>query len=102
MTLLTFCQDVADAIGIVRPPSIFGSADPTNARAGEVSGTLTAADVLAQAGNGIAAGEFAEVIALIRAGRTYVNVHSAKFPPGEIRSQIDRRDSGRDGDHGDH
>ena len=77
-------------------------ADPNNARAGEVSGTLTAADVQAQAGNGIAAGEFAEVIALIRAGKTYVNVHSVKFGGGEIRSQIDRRDSGRDSGHGDH
>jgi hypothetical protein len=71
--------------------------DPSDARAGKVSGTLTAADVQVNAGNGIAAGEFAEVVALIRAGRTYVNVHSAKFGPGEIRSQIDNRD---DGGHG--
>ena len=33
-------------------------------------------------------GEFAEVIALVRAGKTYVNVHSVKFGGGEIRSQI--------------
>ena len=73
--------------------------DPSNARAGRVTGTLTAADVQAQAGNGIAAGEWEEVVALIRAGRTYANVHSTKFPPGEIRSQIDNRD---DGDHSGH
>jgi hypothetical protein len=36
---------------------------------------------------------------LIRAGRTYVNVHSAKFTGGEVRSQIDNRDAG---DHGGH
>jgi hypothetical protein len=77
------------------------SADPLNARAGSVTGTLTAADVQAQAGNGIAAGEFAEVVALIRAGKTYVNVHSSKFPPGEIRSQIDRHDGNDDHQHGD-
>ena len=47
------------------------------------------------AANGIAGptattpGEFAELVALIRAGKTYVNVHTAKFPPGEIRSQIE-------------
>lgn len=75
------------------------SDDPLNLRAGRVTGTLTAADVQAQAGNGIAAGEFEEVIALIRAGRTYANVHSTKFPPGEIRSQIDNRD---EGDHSGH
>ena len=40
-------------------------------------------------GNGTAANEFAEVIALIRAGKTYVNVHSSMSPGGEIRSQIE-------------
>ena len=79
--------------------------DPANARAGRVTGTLTAADVQNNPANGIAAatpttpGEFEEVVALIRAGKTYVNVHSVKFPPGEIRSQIDNRDSG---DHSGH
>ncbi|MCI0489700.1 MAG: CHRD domain-containing protein, partial [Blastocatellia bacterium] len=53
-----------------------------------VSGTLTAADVIGPSGQGIAAGEFAEVIRAIRAGATYVNVHSSLFPGGEIRSQI--------------
>jgi hypothetical protein len=81
-------------------------ADPNNPRAGQVTGTLTEADVQSLAVNGIAGptamspGEFAEVIALIRAGRTYVNVHSAKFPPGEVRSQIDQRDSAQDDHHG--
>ena len=75
------------------------SDEPANLRAGRVTGTLTAADVQAQAGNGIAAGEFEEVIDLIRAGRTYVNVHSSKFQPGEIRSQIDNRDDGGHAGH---
>lgn len=84
--------------------------DPASTRAGSVSGTLTAADVQNLPGNGIvgatpmAPGEFEEVLALIRAGKTYVNVHSAKFPPGEIRSQLDNRGADRDerGGHGDH
>ena len=73
--------------------------DPViNAREGEVEGTLTEADVRDQPGNGIAGapvttpGEFDEVVRLIRAGRTYVNVHTVKFPPGEIRSQLNNRD----------
>ncbi|HEX9821407.1 MAG TPA: CHRD domain-containing protein [Methylomirabilota bacterium] len=45
-------------------------------------------------GQGILAGEFEEVVAAIRAGRTYANVHSAAFPPGEIRGQL-RHDRGR-------
>jgi hypothetical protein len=54
-----------------------------------VAGTLTAANVVGPAGQGIAAGEFAELIAAIRAGKTYANVHSTKFPGGEVRSQIE-------------
>lgn len=81
------------------PPQCFATgADPRN---NTVEGTLTAADVRAQTANGIAANEFAEVVRLIRAGRTYANVHTAKFPPGEIRSQIDDSDQG-DHDHDHH
>ena len=53
-----------------------------------ISGTATAANVVGPAGQGIAAGEFAELLKAIRAGKTYANVHSSKFPGGEIRSQI--------------
>ena len=53
-----------------------------------ISGTATAAQVVGPAGQGIAAGEFAELIRAMRAGKTYANVHSTKFPGGEIRSQL--------------
>jgi hypothetical protein len=74
------------------PPCVEPGA--TDLRNGRVTGTLTEADVQNAPANGIAGptattpGEFAEVIALIRAGKTYANVHTVKFPPGEIRSQI--------------
>ena len=53
-----------------------------------VTGTLTAANVIGPAGQGIAAGEFAELLRAIRAGKAYVNVHSATFPGGEVRGQV--------------
>ncbi len=59
--------------------------DPVSA---SVEGTLTAANVIGPASQGVAAGEFAELVRLIRSGVTYANVHSAKFPGGEIRGQI--------------
>jgi hypothetical protein len=94
--VLWLCDSDANPSPSASTPAC-NQADPLNNRAGMVTGTLTAADVQAQAPNGIAAGEFAEVIALIRAGKTYANVHSVKFPPGEIRSQIgDRGDDHRD------
>ena len=57
---------------------------------GSVSGTIGAAQVLGNAAaQGLAAGEFAELLGAIDAGSTYVNVHSADRPAGEIRAQLD-------------
>ena len=61
---------------------------PCPAAPSRVSGTLTPASVLGPAGQGIAAGEFDELVAAIRAESTYVNVHSSLYPSGEIRSQL--------------
>ena len=61
-----------------------------------ITGTLTAGDVVGPANQGIAAGEFAELVRAMRAGVTYANVHSGKFPTGEIRGQFDRRGHGDD------
>lgn len=55
---------------------------------GSVSGTLTADDVVGPATQGIAAGEFAEVVAAIRSGTAYANVHTQPWPGGEIRGQL--------------
>jgi hypothetical protein len=67
---------------------------PCPAPPATISGTITAADVTNLANErGISAGEFDELLAAIRAGATYVNVHSTRWPGGEIRSQIDGNSS---------
>jgi hypothetical protein len=64
-----------------------------------IQGTIRAGDVTnGAAAQGLASGEFAELVRAIRAGVTYVNVHSEKFPGGEIRAQLDKQ-KGR-GDRG--
>ena len=56
---------------------------------GTVSGTIVAADVIGPGIQGIAAGEFTELLRAIRDDVTYVNVHSEfPFMGGEIRGQI--------------
>lgn len=55
----------------------------------EISGTITPANIIGPTGQGVAAGEFAEFVAAIRAGAAYVNVHSTRYPGGEIRAQLD-------------
>lgn len=54
-----------------------------------ISGTITPADVIGPAAQGITAGQFDELVAAMRADSTYVNVHSTLYPGGEIRAQLD-------------
>jgi len=58
-------------------------------RAGTVTGTLTASNIINRASaQGITTGELAEVLDAMRRGVTYANVHSKTFTSGEIRGQI--------------
>ena len=61
---------------------------PTCPQSGTVTGEVDATDVIGPGGQGIAAGEFAEILAAMRAGHAYANVHSSKFPGGEVRASI--------------
>jgi hypothetical protein len=53
-----------------------------------ISGTIVPANVIGPAGQGVTAGQFDELLAAIRGGVTYVNVHSSLYPGGEIRAQL--------------
>jgi hypothetical protein len=44
--------------------------------------------VVGPTGQGIEAGAFAEIVAAIKEGTAYANVHSTKWPGGEIRGQL--------------
>ena len=55
---------------------------------GTVSGVITPAHVSGPANQGIEPLSFVELVAAMREGFTYANIHSARFPGGEIRGQI--------------
>jgi hypothetical protein len=81
--VLFFCTNLTPPAGVPTPPPC-----PSGSGINTVSGTLTAANVITQTGQGIAAGEFGEVIRAMRAGNSYANVHTDQFPGGEIRGQV--------------
>lgn len=73
---------------------------PCPAGPATISGVITAADVspnipatAAARTQGVNTGEIAELVAAMRAGATYVNIHSTTWPGGEVRSQIDGNNS---------
>jgi len=76
-----------------------GDKPPCPPTGGTVTGVIDAADVIGPTAQGIAPGEFAELVRAIRAGATYTNVHTSLRPSGEIRGQnrVDNND-----DHGNH
>jgi hypothetical protein len=62
--------------------------DTCPVREGTVSGTIEPQDVVGPTGQGIAAGEFDELVAALRRGLTYANVHTVAQPGGTIRAQL--------------
>jgi hypothetical protein len=71
-------------------PAAMGSTKPPcpGTNSGTVTGTIAASDVVGPTPQGFVAGDIAPVIAALRAGFTYANMHTVKFPGGEIRGQI--------------
>ena len=67
-----------------------GDAQPAcpAATSGTVEGTITAANVVALAAQGLAAGDLAAALRAIGQGEGYTNIHTTKFTGGEIRGQV--------------
>jgi CHRD domain len=61
-------------------------------QSGTISGTFRAADVIGPSAQGIAAGQYDELIKAIGAGKAYANIHSSLWPGGEIRAQLNESD----------
>ena len=81
--VLYLCSNLAPPNGVPVP-------QPCPTSEGIVTGTLTAANIIAQSSQGITAGApgFEAVLKAILDGSTYANVHTTGFPSGEIRGGI--------------
>ncbi len=55
---------------------------------GTLTGTFTAADVVAVPSQHVTAGDFAGFVKILRAHLGYANIHTMQFMGGEIRGQI--------------
>jgi hypothetical protein len=88
--VLFLCTNLGNAPAGVPTPQACPAAPAT------ITGTLTAADVIAVGGQGIDSGTagFAQILRAIRAGAAYTNVHTTGRPSGEIRGSL--------GHHGHH
>ena len=89
--VIFFCSSIPNQV----PPPPAGTPlcpQPAPGETATVTGTRTEADMFAGAtAQGIAPGEFDELIRALRAGVAYANVHSMARPGGEIRGQFDRQ-----------
>jgi hypothetical protein len=54
----------------------------------ELTGVITPEHIIGPAGQGIEAAAFAEIVEALKDGTAYANVHSSKWPAGEIRGQL--------------
>ena len=74
---------------------------PCPTTGGTVTGTITPADIIGPTDQGIEPMSFSEFVRAMRAGATYANVHSTRWPEGEIRGQLNGRGNGGDNDDDD-
>jgi hypothetical protein len=74
------------AAGTANSPIIPSFAGLPTTTSATFSGTFQATDI--KAGTGIAAGDLNALVAMMKAGTAYANIHTQANPNGEIRGQI--------------
>lgn len=81
-----FCSNLPN------PPAGTPACPDDTTHSGSVTRTVSAADVIGPTGQGVAVGDFADVVRAVASGVTYANVHTTNHPGGEIRGRIHATD----------
>jgi hypothetical protein len=70
-----------------------GDKPPCPQVAGTITGVIDPSDIIGPTNQGVEPGNFEDFVRALRTGTAYANVHTTRFPAGEIRGQIrDDRD----------
>jgi hypothetical protein len=77
-------------------PAPAGTANCGGGTSGTVTGTITAANIVGPAGQNIPAGDFDGLADALESNTAYGNIHTTKFPAGEIRGEIREGEGDRD------
>jgi len=93
--LVFFCTNLTPPAGVPLPPVC-----PKNS--GTVTGTWTAANILAITTQNVGSGNFKALVDALLSNTAYANVHTTAFTAGEIRGQIRlvEHDHEHEHDHG--
>ncbi len=83
---LTMAHIHSGEVGAAGPPIFWLTQMGVDDTPSPLTGTLTEADFVPADGG---PQTFAEAVEALRAGSTYVNLHTAQNPPGEIRGQLE-------------
>jgi len=101
--VLFLCTNLAPPANVPAPPACPQA--PVGGATAKVTGTLTAANVISPTSTpqGLAGGDtgFAQVVAAIRNGAAYANVHTDQFKSGEIRGALGHAHDEADDDDND-
>lgn len=75
-----------------------GQAPCPTTLSGTITGTISPANVTGPTAQGIDAGDLVSALEAVQDGDAYANLHTTKFPAGEIRGQVHRGNRARDKD----
>ena len=79
--MVFFCTNLGNA-----PAGVSVQACPADG--GTVTGTITAADLIAIPTQGVPANDFGALEGALESGSSYGNIHTTNFPAGELRGNI--------------